>query len=130
MSTYFCINIPVGANFFKIFEFFAPNAEKLRKSRKTIQFLQKINLRKLHNLSRYAMRIDKFLKISRVIKRRTVACGACDGGRIELNGKTAKPSREVKTGDTIKISFGEKPVFLRVLSVDPKAAAESMYEIL
>ena len=52
------------------------------------------------------MRIDKFLKVSRVIKRRTVAADACDGGRIEINGKVAKPSKDVKVGDVVKVSFG------------------------
>jgi len=76
------------------------------------------------------MRIDKFLKISRVIKRRTVAADACDGGRIDINGKTAKPSREIKVGDTVKISLGNRTVELRVLSVDPKTAADDMYQII
>ena len=54
------------------------------------------------------MRIDKFLKISRVIKRRTVAQEACDGGRIEINGKTAKPSKEVRVGDVVTVTFGNR----------------------
>ena len=53
------------------------------------------------------MRIDKFLKVSRIIKRRTIANEACAGGRITINGKVAKPSAEVKTGDVISIRFGE-----------------------
>ena len=52
------------------------------------------------------MRIDKFLKVSRVIKRRTVAAEACSGGRIEINGKAAKPAKEVKPGDVVTVSFG------------------------
>ena len=54
------------------------------------------------------MRIDKFLKVSRIIKRRTVAQEACDGNRIEINGKTAKPSKEIKVGDVVKVAFGDK----------------------
>ena len=52
------------------------------------------------------MRVDKFLKVSRIIKRRTVANTACDGGRVSINGKSVKPSHEVKVGDIIEVSFG------------------------
>ena len=79
------------------------------------------------------MRIDKFLKISRVIKRRTVAQEACDGGRIEINGKAVKPSKEVKVGDVVSVTFGNRTMKFRVLSVDEhqtKQSAESTYEIL
>jgi ribosomal 50S subunit-recycling heat shock protein len=79
------------------------------------------------------MRIDKFLKVSRVIKRRSVAADACDGGRIEINGKTAKPSKEVKVGDFVKVSFGNNTLNFEVLSVDErqtKQSAESMYRII
>ena len=79
------------------------------------------------------MRIDKFLKISRVIKRRTVAADACDGGRIEINGKVAKPSKDVKVGDVVSVSFGNNTMRFEVLSVDEhqtKQSAESMYRIL
>ncbi len=54
------------------------------------------------------MRLDKFLKVSRIIKRRTIANEACDGGRVTLNGRTAKASAEVKEGDIIEIRFGER----------------------
>ena len=54
------------------------------------------------------MRLDKYLKVSRIIKRRTVAKEAGEGGRVSINGKTAKPSAEVKEGDVIEIRFGEK----------------------
>ena len=79
------------------------------------------------------MRIDKFLKVSRVIKRRTVAADACDGGRIEINGKVAKPSKEVKVGDVVKVSFGNNAMTFEVLSVDEhqtKQSAENMYRLL
>ncbi len=79
------------------------------------------------------MRIDKFLKVSRVIKRRTVAQEACDGGRIEINGKVAKPSKEVKTGDRVSVSFGNRTMTFEVLSTDErqtKQSAETMYRIL
>ena len=66
------------------------------------------------------MRIDKFLKISRVIKRRTVAQEACDGGRIEINGKTAKPSKEVRVGDVVTVTFGNRAMTFEVLSVDER----------
>ena len=63
------------------------------------------------------MRLDKYLKVSRVIKRRTVANEACDAGRVTLNGKTARASAEVNVGDVIEISFGERKVKIQVLSV-------------
>ncbi len=78
------------------------------------------------------MRIDKFLKISRVIKRRTVAQEACDGGRIEINGKTAKPSKEVRVGDVVTVTFGNRAMTFEVLSVDErqtKQSADTMYRI-
>lgn len=79
------------------------------------------------------MRIDKFLKISRVIKRRTVAADACDGGRIEINGKVAKPSKDVKVGDVVSVSFGNNTMRFEVLSIDEhqtKQSAENMYKLL
>ena len=63
------------------------------------------------------MRIDKFLKNSRIIKRRTVANDACDAGRVSINGKPAKASTEVKVGDKITIGFGNKDVSVEVLDV-------------
>ena len=63
------------------------------------------------------MRLDKWLKVSRLIKRRTVAQEACDGGRVSVNGRTAKPSADVKVGDVIEIAFGSRRVRAEVLSV-------------
>lgn len=63
------------------------------------------------------MRLDKFLKISRVIKRRTLANEAADSGRVSVNGKTVKPSYEVKVGDVIEIKFGDKVSRFEVLQV-------------
>lgn len=79
------------------------------------------------------MRIDKFLKVSRVIKRRTVAAEACDGGRIEINGKSAKPAKEVKVGDIVSVAFGNNRTSFEVLNVDEKQtkqSAENMYRII
>ena len=79
------------------------------------------------------MRLDKFLKVSRLIKRRTVANSACDGGRVLINGKQAKPGAQLKVGDLITIEFGEKPVTVRVLMLSEtvrKEQADSMYEVL
>ena len=79
------------------------------------------------------MRIDKFLKNSRIIKRRTVAKEACEQGRITVNGKIAKPGNEVDTGDEIYISFGNGSLRVRVLELkDPcrKEDAVSMYEVI
>ncbi len=63
------------------------------------------------------MRLDKYLKVSRLIKRRTVANEACDGGRIQLNGRVAKAGAEVKPGDVIEISLGTRTVRVEVLEV-------------
>ena len=63
------------------------------------------------------MRLDKYLKVSRIIKRRTVANEACDSGRVMLNDKIARASAEVKVGDVIEVAFGTKAVKVRVTSV-------------
>ena len=79
------------------------------------------------------MRLDKFLKVSRLIKRRTVANEACDAGRVLVNGKPAKASVKVKIGDVIEIQFGTKTVKVEVLDVKEtvkKEDVESMYKYL
>lgn len=79
------------------------------------------------------MRIDKYLKVSRLIKRRTVAQEACDGGRVSVNGKTVKPAYDVKENDVIELSFGAKKTKVKVLKVcDYIKANESdtMYEVI
>ena len=79
------------------------------------------------------MRLDKYLKVSRLIKRRTVANEACDGGRVSLNGKTAKAGSEVKPGDIIEVAFGQRSLKVEVLSVSENAAkadAPAMYREL
>ncbi|MDO4332958.1 MAG: RNA-binding S4 domain-containing protein [Eubacteriales bacterium] len=79
------------------------------------------------------MRLDKYLKVSRLIKRRTVANEACDAGRVMINGKTAKASADVKVGDTIAIQFGNKEVTVEVLSVQEtvrKEEAKEMFQYL
>lgn len=63
------------------------------------------------------MRLDKFLKVSRLIKRRTVANDACDGERIVVNGRQAKASYQVKVGDVIEIAFGQRTMKVEVLDV-------------
>ena len=76
------------------------------------------------------MRLDKWLKVSRLIKRRTVAQEACDAGRVSVNGRTAKPSAEVRPGDTVEISFGSIVLRAEVLSVQEtvrKDDAAAMY---
>ena len=76
------------------------------------------------------MRLDKYLKVSRLIKRRTVANEACDAGRVTVNGKVAKASLDVKAGDVIEIRFGEKTVKVEVLAVmdtTKKEYAADMY---
>ena len=79
------------------------------------------------------MRLDKFLKISRLIKRRTVANEACDAGRVSVNGKPAKASLNVKIGDIIEIAFGTKTVKVRVLGLQDttkKDEAKNLFEYL
>ncbi|MBR2289436.1 MAG: RNA-binding S4 domain-containing protein [Clostridia bacterium] len=74
------------------------------------------------------MRIDKFLKVARVIKRRTVANEACDSGRIKVNGKTAKASLEVKQGDIVEIQFGDKVSKFEILQIP--ASQKIMGEVI
>ena len=77
------------------------------------------------------MRLDKYLKISRLIKRRSVAADACTASRVLLNGKEAKPAKEVKIGDVIEIVYGNTTVKVRVtalLDTTKKADAAAMYE--
>lgn len=63
------------------------------------------------------MRLDKYLKVSRIIKRRTVANEACDAGKVEVNGKVARASYDVKVGDTIKITLGAREIHIRCLQL-------------
>ena len=79
------------------------------------------------------MRIDKFLKVSRLLKRRTVAQQACDGGRVSVNGRPAKPSHQIKEGDIVEIGFNSGTVKFKVLFIKEtvrKEEAEQMYEII
>ncbi|RHV48750.1 RNA-binding S4 domain-containing protein [Lachnospiraceae bacterium OM04-12BH] len=79
------------------------------------------------------MRLDKYLKVSRLIKRRTVANEACDAGRVMINDRPAKASADVKAGDKITISFGNKDVSVEVLSVQEtvrKEEAKEMFQYL
>lgn len=75
------------------------------------------------------MRLDKFLKVSRIIKRRTVANEACDAGRVMVNGKIAKASLNVKVGDVIEILFGQKTVKVEVLSLAESTKKEDAKEM-
>ncbi len=79
------------------------------------------------------MRLDKYLKVSRIIKRRTVANEACDAGRVIVNGRVARASLDVKLNDVIEISFGSKNIKIQVLSVAEtvrKDDATLMYKII
>ena len=79
------------------------------------------------------MRLDKYLKVSRLIKRRTVANDACDAAHISVNGRVVKASYDVKVGDVIEITFGEKTLRVRVTDVreiTKKADAAEMYEVV
>ena len=75
------------------------------------------------------MRLDKFLKVSRVIKRRTVANEAADGGRVSVNGKIVKPSYEVKVGDIVEIKFGDKISKFEILQI-PKVVGKEVGDII
>ena len=70
------------------------------------------------------MRIDKYLKVSRIIKRRTVACEACEQGKVLINDKVAKPSSDVKVGDVIEIRFGSNTVRVKVTTLAEHAKKE------
>ncbi len=79
------------------------------------------------------MRLDKYLKVARIIKRRTVANEACDASHVTVNGKPAKASYEVREGDVLEITFGARTMRVRVLDVREtvgKAGATSLYEVL
>ena len=79
------------------------------------------------------MRLDKYLKVSRIIKRRTVACEACEQGKVSVNGKVAKPSVNVKEGDIIEVTFGERVLKVEIVTVAEhvlKGDAQSMYKVL
>ena len=79
------------------------------------------------------MRLDKYLKVSRIIKRRTVANEACDAAHVTANGRPAKASYDVKVGDVLEITFGARTLRIRVLEVKEtvgKDAASSLYEVL
>ena len=79
------------------------------------------------------MRLDKYLKVSRIIKRRTVANNACDSEHVKVNGRDAKASYDVKIGDVIEITFGEKVLRVRVKDVKEhtlKNDASELYEVL
>jgi len=79
------------------------------------------------------MRLDKFLKVSRIIKRRTIANEACDSGRVSVNGNVAKASYDVKVGDVLELRFGEKTTKFEVLNVLEhvgKDAASELYKVI
>lgn len=79
------------------------------------------------------MRLDKFLKVSRIIKRRTVANDACDASHISVNGRVAKASYDVKVGDVIEVAFGQRVLRVRVTDVREtvkRDAAAELYEVL
>lgn len=79
------------------------------------------------------MRLDKYLKVSRLIKRRTVANEACDGGRVSVNGRVVKASYDVKTGDILEITFGNRTLKVKVTDVKEtvkKDDASTLYEAI
>lgn len=79
------------------------------------------------------MRLDKYLKVSRIIKRRTIAKEVCEGGRVSINGKVAKPSTEISEGDIIEIQYANKSLKAKILKVAEHVTKEnvsSMYEII
>lgn len=78
------------------------------------------------------MRLDKYLKVSRLVKRRTVAAELCQGGHVKINGQSAKPSVEVKPGNLLQVRFGNRLLTVKVVQVPEKAVpaqlADSLYE--
>jgi ribosomal 50S subunit-recycling heat shock protein len=79
------------------------------------------------------MRLDKYLKVSRLIKRRTIANEICDSGKVSVNGRVARASYDVKVGDLVEITFGERKTAFKVLEVKETVRAneaQSMYEIV
>ena len=79
------------------------------------------------------MRIDKFLKVSRLLKRRTLAAEACDGGRVSVNGRSVKPSYNIKVGDVVEIGFNSGAVKFEVLLIKEtvrKEEVENLYRII
>ncbi len=79
------------------------------------------------------MRLDKFLKVSRIIKRRTVANDACDSGRAQLNGRTVKAGTQVKVGDVVTLFFGDKEFRFKILEINENAKKQEcsdMYEVI
>lgn len=79
------------------------------------------------------MRLDKYLKVSRIIKRRTVAKEACEGGRVSINGKIAKPGTEVKEGDIIEIQYASKSLKAKIINITEhvkKENAQGMYDVI
>ena len=74
------------------------------------------------------MRLDKYLKITRLIKRRTVANEACDAGRVPVNGKVARASYDVKEGDVVELNLGQKPLRVQVLKVSEYATKDTAAE--
>lgn len=79
------------------------------------------------------MRLDKFLKVSRIIKRRTVANDACDSGRAQINGRVAKAGTQVKQGDIVTLFFGDKEFSFRILQINENAKKQDcneMYEVI
>ena len=79
------------------------------------------------------MRIDKFLKVSRIVKRRTLAQEACDNGKVYINGKEVKPSHQIKVGDIVEISYltgGIKFMIKEIKETVKKDEAQSLYEII
>ena len=76
------------------------------------------------------MRLDKFLKVSRVIKRRTVANEACDAGRVLVNGRVAKAGHEIKVGDIVEIKFGDKMAKLEIVNVSEVVAKRDASEMI
>lgn len=74
------------------------------------------------------MRLDKYLKVTRIIKRRTIANEACDAGRVVVNGKIARASLEIKENDIIEINMGQRPLKVKVLKVSEHATKDSASE--
>lgn len=92
-------------------------------------FMKAVSQTRLRYVGGIRMRLDKYLKVSRLIKRRSVANEACDAGRVMINEKQAKASSDVKVGDTIQIQFGNKEVVVEVLDISDTVKKEEAKEL-
>ena len=127
--------------FLRVFSIFFRSRQKsrffyksFRKATRCINLVSKALIGKIHRLDKEkSMRIDKFLKVSRILKRRTVAGDACKAGKVSVNGKDVKPAYNLKIGDEVELKFAAGSLKFRVLALKEtvkKEEAATLYEII